>query len=128
MATTRQAATVAARPVNVNGSGPGVDAAPAARPRAGRTAGPSGPAGAAQACVIAARSALPGGAPDGYTRLLYAARAIERSVPGDGRISQVVRRMLGAADAADGPVNGADRVIEAMEAEAAAIAAEPRSR
>ena len=130
MAITRQAAPVAARPIRLNGRGTAVETAETGPRHAGGFAdaassmlagGLASPEAVARSCVLAARAILPGGAPDRYTRLLYAVREIERAVPGDGRSGAVVRRMLAAADRADGPANGVGRVIEAMEAEAAAV-------
>ena len=130
MAITRQAAPVAVRPIGLNGRGTAVETAETGPRRAGEfgdaarsmlAGGLASPEAVARSCVLAARSILPGGTPDRYTRLLYAIRDIERAAPGDGRSAAIVRRMLAAADRADGPANGVVRVIEAMEAEAAAV-------
>jgi methylthioribose-1-phosphate isomerase len=86
------------------------------------------PVAGAYACVLAARSTLDGDSHDCYTRLLYAARTIRDTAPDDHELAEAVKRMLAAGDRANGPVNGTDRVMEEMEAEAASFHVELRSR
>ena len=86
------------------------------------------PVAGAYACVLAARSILDGAPHDCYTRLVYAARAIRDAAPANHELAEAVRRMLAAGDRGGGPVNGTDRVIEEMEAEAAHFHREGRSR
>ena len=86
------------------------------------------PVAGAYACVLAARSILDGAPHDCYTRLLYAARAVKEAAPDDHELAGAVKRMLAAGDRANGPVNGTDRVVGEMEAEAGRLHGELGSR
>jgi hypothetical protein len=79
------------------------------------------PAAGAFACVLVARSLLREGNTNYLSRLLQAVRGIERALPGDAGLTGAVKRILAAADRADGLANGPERVIEAIEAEAKRI-------
>lgn len=83
--------------------------------------GPDLPAAGALACLLAARTLLGANPYGAYTQLLAAARAVQGAAPGDRGLDEAVRSMLAAADRADGPTNGAARVIAEMEAEAARL-------
>lgn len=78
-------------------------------------------AAAAYACAIDAHTLLTQSVRDYYTHLLYAARSVANAAPGNPHVSAALRRTLEAADRADGPLNGACRVAEAIEIEALRI-------
>ena len=110
--------------VGVSGIAGLADAVRAIRPGDGRALAVAG----AQACALAARLLLDEGSHDYYSRLLSAAREIERAVPDQPDLTQAIKRVLSAGDQADGPVNGPQKVADAMEAEAARIREDGRRR
>jgi hypothetical protein len=79
------------------------------------------PAAGAFACVLAARSLLGESTHDYFSRLLQAVLSVERSLPGDAGLTGAVKRILAAADRADGLANGPERVVQAIETEAERI-------
>lgn len=85
-------------------------------------------AAAAYACAIAAHTLLTQRVRDYYTRLLYAARSVANAAPGNPHVNAALKRVLEAADRADGPVNGVDCVVEAIKVEALHIHDEIRLR
>ncbi len=79
------------------------------------------PVAGAFACALAARSLLHESPHDYYSRFLNAARAIKRTSPGHAGLTDAIKRVLAAGDRADGPMNGPERLVEAIEAEAIRI-------
>ncbi len=75
------------------------------------------PVAGAFACVLAARSLLGENTHDYFSRLLQAALNVERALPGDAGLTGAVKRVLAAADRADGLANGPECVVQAIEAE-----------
>ena len=79
------------------------------------------PVAGAYACVLAARSLLRESTHNYFSRLLGAVLNIERARPGDAGLADAVKRILAAADRADGLANGPECVVEAIEIEAERI-------
>jgi hypothetical protein len=89
--------------------------------RTGMLAGREIPIAGAFACALAASALLHEITHDYYSRLLDAARAVERAAPGDAALTGAIKRVLAAGDRADGPANGTQGVVKAITEEAARI-------